>query len=137
MAATASWVPEGLLPKWLLLVSTMAIFNCVQNYVDYTFSRKVYARAPLSQAQVTPLSARTFGVWNFASALIRTYAAYNMSSRPVYELAMWSFVIALAHFSSEVAVFKTAKLSPGIISPLIVASSSLAAMALQYKYYLG
>ena len=37
---------------------------------------------------------------------------------------MWTFVIALAHFTSEVLVFKTAKLSPGIISPLIVACQS-------------
>lgn len=38
-----------------------------------------------------------------------------------YELCMWSFVIALGHFTSEVLVFRTAKLSPGIISPLVVA----------------
>ena len=34
---------------------------------------------------------------------------------------MWSFVIALAHFVSETFVYKTAKLGPGMISPLIVA----------------
>ncbi|KAK0543397.1 ergosterol biosynthesis protein [Tilletia horrida] len=136
-SSAASWVPDGNLPKWLLFVSVLAIFNCVSNYLDYNFSRKVYARAPLSQAQVTPLSARTFGVWNFTSALIRTYCAYNMHSRPVYELCMWSYVIALAHFGSEVAVYKTAKMSAGIISPFIVASVSLGAMVLQYKHYIG
>ena len=31
-------------------------------------------------------------------------------------------MIALAHFGSEVAVFKTAKITAGIISPFIVAS---------------
>lgn len=34
---------------------------------------------------------------------------------------MWSFVIALVHFISETFVYKTTKLGPGIISPLIVA----------------
>lgn len=34
---------------------------------------------------------------------------------------MWSFVIALVHFISETFIYKTAKLGPGIISPLIVA----------------
>lgn len=34
---------------------------------------------------------------------------------------MWSFVIALVHFVSETFVYKTAKMGPGMISPLIVA----------------
>ncbi|KAN0062700.1 ergosterol biosynthesis protein [Thecaphora frezii] len=129
---SASWIPEELLSKWLLLVSTLAILNCTQNYIDHNFSRKVYTKGG---AQVTPLSARTFGVWNLASAMIRLYAAYDIHNKAAYEMCMGSFAIALLHFSSEVLVFKTAKLSAGIISPLIVASTSFAAMWIKYADY--
>ncbi|PWZ00473.1 Erg28-like protein [Testicularia cyperi] len=132
MTSSASWVPAELLSKWLLLVSSMAIFNCVQNYIDFNFSRKVYTKGG---ASVTPLSARTFGVWNFTSAIIRGYGAYNIHNKVAYELCMWSFAIALGHFATEVFVFKTAKLTPGIISPLIVASSSLISMFALYGQY--
>ncbi|PWN98688.1 Erg28-like protein [Tilletiopsis washingtonensis] len=130
-----SFLPVGLLPKWLLLVSSLAVFNCVQNYVDHAFARRVYTRGG---AQVTPLSARTFGVWNLASAGVRLYAAYNIHNRQVYELCALTYVLALAHFSSEVFVYKTASIrAPGVISPLIVASSSLAAMLLQHQHYVA
>ncbi|GAC96165.1 hypothetical protein PHSY_003745 [Pseudozyma hubeiensis SY62] len=76
---------------------------------------------PSCQCKVTPLSARLFGVWNITSAIIRIYAAYNIHDKVAYELCMWSFVIALVHFVSETFVYKTTKLGPGIISPLIVA----------------
>jgi hypothetical protein len=40
----------------------------------------------------------------------------------VYELCALTYVLALAHFSSEVFVYKTASIrAPGVISPLIVA----------------
>ena len=48
---------------------------------------------------------------------------------------MGTFVIALAHFVSEMLVFKTAAPTAGAISPLVVASGSLIAMALQLRSY--
>lgn len=47
-----------------------------------------------------------------------------------YELCMWTFVIALAHFCSELFIYKTAKLGPGSISPLIVACTFLRFLAI-------
>ncbi|KDN53228.1 Erg28-domain-containing protein [Tilletiaria anomala UBC 951] len=132
-SSPSSWIPPSLLGKWLLFVSSLAILNCVQNYIDYQFSRKVYTSGG---ASVTPLSARTFGTWNLLSAVVRFYAAYNLHSKPIYEACMWTYVIALGHFGSEVLAFKTAKFTAGIISPLIVASTSLATMALQYRHYI-
>ncbi|SNX83079.1 related to ERG28 - involved in synthesis of ergosterol [Melanopsichium pennsylvanicum] len=132
MSSASEWIPDGLLPRWLLVVATMAALNGASNILNPDASVKVYSSAG---GQITPLSARLFGVWNFASAVIRYYAAYNIHDKVAYELCMWSFVIALAHFISETFVFKTAKMGPGIISPLIVASSSLAAMYAHYRSY--
>lgn len=163
LSISSKGVPEGNLPKWLLLVSFLATFNCVQNYIDHSFARKVYTHG-LAQGEclhrhlpslktsfirsfdtqkkrlfnhplfyshesssftflllVTPLSSRTFGIWNLTSAIIRAYCAYNMNNKPLYEICMLTYVIALTHFISEVVVYKTARLTPGIISPLIVA----------------
>ncbi|CBQ72010.1 related to ERG28-involved in synthesis of ergosterol [Sporisorium reilianum SRZ2] len=128
----SEWIPDGVLPRWLLVVAAMAHLNGANNFIKPSFSAKVYSTAG---TQITPLSARLFGVWNFTSAIIRGYAAYNIHDKVAYELCMWSFVIALAHFISETLVYKTAKLGPGMISPLIVASSSLTAMYLQYGSY--
>ena len=36
-------------------------------------------------------------------------------------MAMWTYGIALAHFGSELLVFKTGKLNGPFISPLVVA----------------
>ena len=36
----------GVLPYWMLFVSTLACFNTVQNYISPTLTRKVYAGKP-------------------------------------------------------------------------------------------
>ncbi|KIS70624.1 uncharacterized protein UMAG_01789 [Mycosarcoma maydis] len=129
----SNYIPDGLLPRWLLVVAATAAINGASNIVNPRASAKVYSSP---NAQITPLSARLFGIWNFTSAVIRFYAAYNINDKIAYELCMWSFAIALAHFISETFIYKTAKLGPGIVSPLIVASSSLTAMYLQYGAYI-
>ncbi|PWN36780.1 Erg28-like protein [Meira miltonrushii] len=128
-----SWLPETILGKWLLLVGTIATFSGLQSIADTAVNRKVYTKAG---ASITPLSARLFGVWNILSAVIRVKCAYDLKNESVYQLTMFTFALALAHFSSEVFVYKTATLnSPGTISPFIVASSSFLAMAVQYHNY--
>lgn len=113
-------IPPTLLGKWTLLVGTIALLNGAQNFVKPAFSRKVYT---LAGGNATPLTARMFATWNITSAVVRIYAAYNLFNPQVYQLAMWTYAIALAHFVSEAAVWKTTNIIPGIISPLIVAST--------------
>lgn len=74
---TCPVIPPTLLGKWTLLVGTIALLNGAQNFIKPSFSRKVYT---LAGANVTPLSARCFGTWNITSAIIRIYAAYNLSN---------------------------------------------------------
>ena len=125
---------QGLLPPWLLLISTVSLLNSVQNYATLSLTQRVYAAQP---AQTTPLSARTFGTWTALSSVIRLYAAYHVTNPQVYQLALCSYAIAWVHFMSEWLVFKTAKLGAGLMGPLIVATTSLAWMASQWGFYVG
>lgn len=110
----------------------MSVINSVQAYTSVAYAQLVYrgTNVPIGKEKphtvVTPLSARTFGTWTLLSSVVRCYAAYNLSNPIIYQLAMWSFAIALAHFSAECLVFGTTK--TGAISPLIVSSATLAWM---------
>ncbi|SCZ90079.1 BZ3500_MvSof-1268-A1-R1_Chr9g10701 [Microbotryum saponariae] len=151
---------QGYLPYWMIFVSSLAVFNSVQNFVTTSLTRRIYARSPacglsgpstcpiprrftapdltlLSCLSVTPLQARTFAAWTLASAAIRIYAAYNISLKPMYDLALISYVLALGHFGLEWLVFRTAALGGGLISPLVVASTSLIWMTRQYDHYVS
>lgn len=65
------------------------------------------------------------------------YAAYNITTPVAYDLAIWTFGIALVHFVGECAVFGSAQLKGRFVSPLIVASSTLVWMVMQRGEYLG
>ncbi|GAA5903491.1 Erg28p [Sporobolomyces salmoneus] len=117
----------------MLFVSSLAIFNSVQNFLTTSLTRKVYARSP---AYINPLQARTFGIWTLTSAFIRLYASYHISNKPVFDLALISYGIAWFHFVSEFVVFGTAGLK-GAISPFIVSTTSLFWMLKQYDFYVS
>jgi len=125
---------RGLLPSWLVFVSTVALFNSIQNYTTISLTQRVYAVQP---KQTTPLSARTFGTWTALSSIIRLYAAYHVSNPQVYQLALYSYVIAWAHFMSEWLIFRTARLGAGLAGPLAVATTSLVWMVSQREFYVG
>ncbi|RPB21795.1 Erg28-like protein [Terfezia boudieri ATCC MYA-4762] len=124
----------GLLPKWLLLVSTIAIGNSIQSYLTLSYTKRVYA---LGGDKVTPLSSRTFGTWTFLAALIRFYTAYHITNPECYALCQWSYFLAFAHFFSEWLVFKTAVLNEGLIGPVVVSTISMAWMWAVKGEYLG
>ncbi|KAG5207120.1 Ergosterol biosynthetic protein 28 [Trichophyton interdigitale] len=134
MDAIAVYFPQhaGFLPKWLLFVSVVSSLNTFQAFASPAYTGQLYSAAP-----VTPLSSRKFGTWTFLSSVIRMYAAYYVSNPQVYDLAMWTYGIALAHFASEWLIFGTAKAQGRFISPLIVASCSLTWMFTQRSWYLN
>lgn len=41
----------------------------------------------------------------------------------MYDMALFTYLIAFGHFTSELLIFRTAKVNPGVISPVIVASA--------------
>lgn len=124
---------------------------------------------------MNPLQARAFGTWTITSAVIRGYAAYHIHEKTyasnshlyspshpaafdllrIYDICIISYLIAFSHFTSELLIFKTAKLNGPVVSPFIVASTSfcfvwrhslltnkrtgvsLAWMILQYDFYVS
>lgn len=76
-----------------------------------------------------------FGTWTVVQALIRLYAAYNIHDKNLYQLALWTFIVAGAHFGSEWLVFKTAKWGAGLAGPAFVASGTGVWMLLQWGSY--
>lgn len=61
---------------------------------------------------MTNLSARTFGCWTLLSGLVRFYAAYNTSNPEIYALAISAYGAILAHYFSELLIFRTMRLDP-------------------------
>lgn len=153
MDQLSSYLPpsEGFLPKWLLLVehavhhfiianasqiSVVSVGNSIQAYAQPTYAQRVYTGSKsIKGTPVNGLSSRTFGTWTLLSSVIRLYAAYYTSDPLIYQLAMWTYGIALFHFISELVVFKSTSLAPGSIAPLIVASSTFTWMFLQKDFY--
>ncbi|KAI9269217.1 Erg28 like protein-domain-containing protein [Phascolomyces articulosus] len=127
-----SALPEGYLPKWFLFTSALGIFNSIQNFCTDKLTKRVYAGKP---DEVTPLSARFFATWTWSVSMIRIYAAFYLEHKYMYELGIWSYVIALSHYSAELFIFKGCKFNGPFMSPLIVATTSLIWMISQYDYY--
>ena len=127
----------GFLPHWLLFISVVSLFNSLQTYGrDLSLTRRVYESSP--PTEVTHLSARTFGTWTFITAIVRLYGAYNIiQNKAVYELCMWTFVVAGIHFISEWLYFHNCKLGKGLLGPLVVSSLSLVWMYSTKSFYLG
>ncbi|KAH9817678.1 hypothetical protein DFH28DRAFT_1081280 [Melampsora americana] len=122
----------NLLYLWIFLIGLISIFNTLQNFLTLKFTQKIYNQEP---KLVNSLQSRTFAIWTLTSGLIRIYTAYNIHHQALYQLTIGSYLIALFHFGTEFMVFKTCQFSSGLISPLIVASTSLIWMIRQYDFY--
>lgn len=151
-----SFLPQGQgwLPSWLLLVclshslpskkqaqktdklnsqvSLTSLGNTIQAYMTTKNTREVYVQ---SGSETTALSSRLFGTWTIVSAIIRLYAAYNISNPQLYQLAIWAYAIAWFHFMSEWMLFKTAVWGRGLAGPVLISTGSLIWMYCQWGYY--
>lgn len=136
-------------PLIIQQLSVVSIGNSIQAYASLYGTQQVYngpaqkipsgipasTIAKQSTSPVTPLQARTFGTWTALSSIIRLYAAYNIHDPLVYQLAIWTYVIAFGHFISEWLVFGSASWGRGIAGPVFVASISLTWMLSQWGGY--
>jgi Erg28 like protein len=93
------------------------------------------ATAQSHTSPVTPLSARTFGTWTFLVGVVRIYAAYHINEEPWYQLVIWTYLVALAHFMTEAFAYKTARPKGPWLAPTSVAVVSLVWLIVQYGSY--
>ncbi|RKU48868.1 hypothetical protein DL546_008157 [Coniochaeta pulveracea] len=156
---------KGYLPYYLLVVSVAAIGNALQNLSTLHYTRRIYngkfvpnPSAPAKSTgsdpedsvhklvpadpykaagkdQVTPLAARLFGTYTFAVGLIRLYAAYAPEHWALYQLGIWTHVIAAAHFTSELLVYKSIRFSGPQVFPFIASYVGTVWMVSQYGHY--
>lgn len=82
----------------------------------------------------TLLLAHVYGIKNFYTALIRGYAAYNINNRPVYDLALFTFVGVLVLYVGEFAIWKTSAWRE-VMFPFVLSGSSLVWMLAQRDWY--
>ncbi|TRM65035.1 Erg28 like protein-domain-containing protein [Schizophyllum amplum] len=136
MSLVSAYLPNatGYLPYWQLLVSVTAIVNGIQNFFSFKAARKIYNNVATNEP-VTPLQARTFGIWTLTSGVVRAYCAYHIHEKIVYDMTLFTYLLAFAHFSLELLVFRSAKPNPGVMSPVVVSTSSLIWMLTQYDFY--
>jgi hypothetical protein len=85
--------------------------------------------------QVTPFAGRLFGTYTFVAGLIRFYAAYEIENHLLYQLAIWTHVVAAMHFTSEMLIFKGFRFSGPQIFPFMAAYGGMLWMFMQYKHY--
>lgn len=145
-------------------LSVISIGNSVQNYTTLHFSRRVYngrfvrnTRLPPASStfnpedavnklipahndpkatdQLTPLTGRLFGTWTFIISIVRLYAAYHLHHGPVYNIALWTYVVAFSHFASELFIFKSMTFGLPQFFPFTLATCALIWMPMVREYY--
>ncbi|KAL6901462.1 transmembrane domain-containing protein [Trichoderma evansii] len=155
---------NGILPYYMLILSVVSIGNSLQAYTTLHFSRRVYngrfirnpklppasakfdpedsakklvhaQNDPKATDQLTPLAGRLFGTWTIITSIVRCYAAYHLNSGPMYNIAIWTYVVALGHFASELFVFKSMTFGLPQIFPFTLATTALIWMPMVRDHY--
>ncbi|KAJ7593006.1 Erg28-like protein [Mycena floridula] len=121
----------GLLPKWQLFIAATAALNTLQNFITLKFTKRLYE----GTNQVTSLQARTFAVWTLTAAVVRAYCAFHIHEKVIYDLTLFTYLFAFGHFSSELFIFRTARLNFPVMNPIVVSTLSLVWMIKQYDFY--
>ncbi|KAK4074585.1 uncharacterized protein Triagg1_5181 [Trichoderma aggressivum f. europaeum] len=155
---------KGILPYYMLILSVVSIGNSLQAYTTLHFSRRVYngrfirnpklppasakfnpedsanklvhaQNDPKAVDQLTPLAGRLFGTWTLITCIVRCYAAYHLNIGPVYNIAIWTYVVALGHFASELFVFKSMTFGLPQVFPFTLATMALIWMPMVRNHY--
>ncbi|XP_055332168.1 uncharacterized protein LOC129584088 [Paramacrobiotus metropolitanus] len=117
---------------WVAFVGMMALANTLQAFISPEFVWTRLYNAP--RAGATELAARTYGLWTLLAGVIRFLYAYNMYSWELFLAALTTFVVALAHFASELLYYRSGLADVGMFSPIIVSAISIPIMLAAIPY---
>ncbi len=110
---------KTLLRVWLICVASLRVLSVFLGYLQpATLAKSVFG---LATDQVTPLTARTFGIWTLLSAIVTLMCALDLESGPLYRTTMASFAVALLYFALEVGVYHTVDVHSAM-PPFVIAS---------------
>ncbi|XP_071495633.1 ergosterol biosynthetic protein 28 homolog [Diadema antillarum] len=117
---------------WIAMVGFMAVGNAMQCFMESSFlATRMYTQA---QDMVNAILGRLFGTWTLLAGAVRMMCAYDIRNRAVYDLTLFSFILAFLHFATEFLVFETVELSFGVIAPLVISGTSIFMMCQGYMY---
>ncbi|KAL3874182.1 hypothetical protein ACJMK2_037229 [Sinanodonta woodiana] len=117
---------------WLSVFTLMTIGSTIQSFFDPNFlGKKLYTK---SHSTVNSFASRLYGLWSFLSAALRFSCILQIHNKTLYHLTVFSFLLMLGHFISEILIFKTADLDSGMLPSLILTVVSFMAMLYGYRY---
>eukprot|EP00057_Strongylocentrotus_purpuratus_P000905 XP_001186473.1 PREDICTED: probable ergosterol biosynthetic protein 28 [Strongylocentrotus purpuratus] len=103
---------------WIFLVGFMAVGTAMQAFMESSFlATRMYTQA---QEMVNAVLGRLFGTWTLLAGAVRMMCSYDIRNRAVYDLTLFSFILAFLHFATEYLLFQTVELSFGVVSPLVI-----------------
>jgi hypothetical protein len=110
------------LALWLLFVASMRLLSMYLGYFNFNrIKTNVYVGMP---AMVTPLCGRIFAQWTSLSFMLCVLCAYDLANATMFIATFMSFVFAVAHFSTEVFIYKTTVVGVnGALIPFIIAGT--------------
>ena len=68
---------------------------------------------------------------------MRLYASYHLDLEPVYMMAMWTYLVALGHFTSEFFVYRTFYMGGPQAMPFLFATVGTVWMVMQKSFYVA
>jgi len=98
---------KNLLQGWLIIVAVARIYGIYLMWFKPEFYRNsIYTLQP---AEATDLHLRLSGIWTSVSLVLCLLCAFDLKSASIRLATLYSFIIAVVHFSSESFVFETAQ----------------------------
>jgi len=96
-----------LLQYWLLVMAFLRSISVVSGFLpsgSSTFQQFLYSKA---KGDMTPLAARLMAVWTVLTCAACIWCSLNIHDRGLYELTMFTMLVAFVFFVFEFFVHKT------------------------------